>query len=195
MTTGMGIVAASTGTGLIVLLEDTPADGLPLAYRVLYHLVGLRELAPETAGQPVPEGRLWFAMTQPTYAPVPEGPYMDDFVRSIDPDGRRHVREAICHLERERYVVVHRPSEVDRDWILSPTESSLALMRKWQRRRLGYLEQHAQQLQQRLTTQPRGWRKWANDLLSPLPATALTALITVLVTVPVTIWVTHALGG
>jgi len=193
--TGMGILAAGTGTGAIVLKEDTPGDGLPLAYRILYHIVGIRDVAQETDGQPVLEFRLWFSMTQPSYAPVPQGHYMEDFARRMDAEGKRLVRDAISQLERERYVVVGRPHDSEAEWTLTATASAFALMRKWQRRRLDYLEQHSQRLEERINSQPSGWRKWAQELLNPLPATALTAAVTVVVTVPTTILVTHALGA
>jgi len=152
---GEGIVVSGSGGGVNLLLAESSSDAFPLPYRVLYHAVDLsaRRTNDESVSGPVDEGSLVFAMVNRPDAPIPEGYYMEDFLRQISRDDRAEIRHAVDRLERERYVEVQRAEGQDTLWVLTPTALARGVIANWRRIRMQYLERVGRSLQDELTAQ------------------------------------------
>jgi hypothetical protein len=163
LSVGEGIVVSGSGAGVNLLLAESSSDAFPLPYRVLYHAVDLsaRRSNDESVSSPVDEGSLVFSMVNRPDAPIPEGYYMEDFLRRIREEDRVEIRHAIDRLERERYVEVQRPEGQDTLWVLTPTALARTVIGNWRRIRMQYLERVGRGLQEELTAQSEAAAKRA----------------------------------
>jgi DNA-binding MarR family transcriptional regulator len=160
---GEGIVVSGSGGGINLLLAESSPDSFPWPYRVLYHAVDLsaRWSNDELVSVPVDEGSLLFTMVNKPDAPIPEGYYMQDFLRRFRGEDRVEIRHAIDRLEREGYVVVQRPEGKDILWLLTPTASARNVIGNWRRIRMQHLEHVGRSLQDELTAQSEAAAKRA----------------------------------